>query len=232
MFDPKQHLIQLPRRVKDRATGQYVTVHDDYLEVKWRLVWFRERCPHGSIRTEALSLDWEQGVAIYKATVEDGDGGLATGTGTETRTRFEDFVEKAETRAVGRALAALGIGTQFVGAELSEGDHVADAPVAQPNGYAVEPVRRPVPSPGDRNGQALPEAGRITRDQARELKKLAQTTFGFAEGERQLRHDPGFEVDEPLTLMRLVTSVSPERYQALVDNYTAHRTREVEADAP
>jgi hypothetical protein len=25
MFDPKPHLIQLPRRVKDRQTGQYVT---------------------------------------------------------------------------------------------------------------------------------------------------------------------------------------------------------------
>src|SRR5919108_4979888 len=98
MFDAKAHLIQLPRRVKDRTTGQYVTVYDDYLEVKWRLVWFRERYPHGRITTEALSLEWEQGVAIYKATVEDGDGGTATGTGTETRKRCEDFVEKAETR--------------------------------------------------------------------------------------------------------------------------------------
>jgi hypothetical protein len=38
MFDPKAHLIRLPRRVKDKATGQYVTMYDDYLEVKWRLV--------------------------------------------------------------------------------------------------------------------------------------------------------------------------------------------------
>ncbi len=32
-------------------------------------------------------------------------------------------------------LAALGIGTQFVGQELTEGDHVADAPVASTNGH-------------------------------------------------------------------------------------------------
>jgi hypothetical protein len=49
MFDPKAHLIQLPRRVKNKATGQYVMVYDDYLEVKWRLVWFREKFPGGSI---------------------------------------------------------------------------------------------------------------------------------------------------------------------------------------
>jgi hypothetical protein len=128
-FDPAAHLIQLPRRVKDPITGHFTTRHDEYLEVKWRLVWFREKYPHGSIITEAVLLDWEKGVAIYKATVGDGEGGIATGTGTETRKGFEDFVEKSETRSIGRALAAMGIGTQFVGAELDELPHVADAPV-------------------------------------------------------------------------------------------------------
>jgi hypothetical protein len=132
MFDPKAHLIQLPRRVKDPQTGHWTTRLEDYLEVKWRLVCFREKYPHGTLTTEAVLLDWPQGIAIIKATVADGEGGQATGTGTETRQGFEDFVEKAETRAIGRALALLGFGTQFVGEELSEGDHVADAPVSVP----------------------------------------------------------------------------------------------------
>jgi hypothetical protein len=34
MFDPKPHLIQLPRRVKDPQTGQWTTRLEDYLEVK------------------------------------------------------------------------------------------------------------------------------------------------------------------------------------------------------
>jgi hypothetical protein len=46
MFDPKAHLIQLPRRVKDPITGHFTTWQDEYLEVKWRLVWFREKYPH------------------------------------------------------------------------------------------------------------------------------------------------------------------------------------------
>jgi hypothetical protein len=61
MFDPREHLIQLPRRVKDRQTGQYVTVYDDYLEVKWRLVWFREKFPHGVIETHEICVDLERG---------------------------------------------------------------------------------------------------------------------------------------------------------------------------
>jgi hypothetical protein len=38
-FNPQDHLIQLPRKQKDEATGHWTTVYDDYLEVKWRLVW-------------------------------------------------------------------------------------------------------------------------------------------------------------------------------------------------
>jgi hypothetical protein len=128
-FDQKSHLIQLPRKVKDKATGQYVTVHDDYLEVKWRLVMFREKYPHGSIITETILLDWPGGVCIHRAHVGDGEGGMATGTGSETRSGFADFVERSETRAIGRALAALGFGTQFVGTDLDELPHMADAPV-------------------------------------------------------------------------------------------------------
>src|SRR5882724_1029554 len=133
-FDPQPHLIQLPRKVKDKATGHWTTVYEDYLEVKWRLCWFRDRYPHGVITTEEVCVDLERGYARYKATVEDGQGGTATGFGTETAADFGDYCERAETRALGRALAALGFGTQFVGQDLTEGDHVADAPVATTNG--------------------------------------------------------------------------------------------------
>jgi hypothetical protein len=137
MFDPQPHLIKLPRKVKDKATGTWTTVYDDYLEVKWRLVMFRDRYPHGLIETEEICVDLDRGYARYKATVADGEGGTATGYGTETQAEFADYCERAETRALGRALAVLGFGTQFVGQDLTEGDHVADAPVAQVNGNTV-----------------------------------------------------------------------------------------------
>ena len=61
---------------------------------------------------------------------------MATGWGSETAADFGDYVEKAETKALGRALAALGFGTQFCedygyGAEAGR---VVDTPVARREG--------------------------------------------------------------------------------------------------
>jgi hypothetical protein len=148
MFDPTAHLLKLPRRVKEKTTGQYTTVYDDYLEVKWRVVMFREKYPHGVITTEEICVDLDRGYARYKATVADGEGGQATGYGTETQADFADFCERAETRALGRALAVLGFGTQFVGQDLTEGDHVADAPVApSTNGHITTTTEAQEPTP-------------------------------------------------------------------------------------
>lgn len=83
----------------------------DYLEVKWRLVWLRESHPDAIIVTELHHSDERQ--AIFKATVTIPGGGSATGWGSESPGDFRDFLEKAETKALGRALAALGFGTQF-----------------------------------------------------------------------------------------------------------------------
>jgi hypothetical protein len=129
-FAPQDHLIKIPRRVKT-ASGAWETVYDDYLEVKFRLVMFREKYPHGRITTEEVCVDLDRGYARFKATIEDGEGGLATGYGTETKAGFADYVERAETRSLGRALAALGYGTQFVGQDLTEGNHIVDAPVLE-----------------------------------------------------------------------------------------------------
>jgi len=145
-FNPSAHIIQLKSQQGPK----------DYLPVAWRLVWFRELCPEGTITTELLDLArseecetevsiWNEekrrsekvikrakGVAVFRATVTDGKGASATGTKTENAAAFPDYLEKAETGAIGRALAALGFGTQFTGDELDEGDRLADAPVTRP----------------------------------------------------------------------------------------------------
>lgn len=83
----------------------------DYLEVKWRLVWLREVHPDAAIETELVSHDGA--LAVFKASVSLPGGGSATGWGSEGPDDFRDYIEKAETKAIGRALAALGFGTQF-----------------------------------------------------------------------------------------------------------------------
>jgi hypothetical protein len=103
----------------------------DYLEVKWRLVWLRETYPDATIDTELVSHDGA--LAVFKATVTIPGGGAATGWGSEGPDEFRDYIEKAETKAIGRALAALGFGTQFcpdfdfgAGARRAQ---VVDAPI-------------------------------------------------------------------------------------------------------
>ena len=83
----------------------------EYLEVKWRLLWLRTEHPDAVIETEMVK--HEAGLALFRARVAIPGGGQATGWGSETAEDFEDFIEKAETKSLGRALAALGYGTQF-----------------------------------------------------------------------------------------------------------------------
>jgi hypothetical protein len=113
-FNPNGHLI----RLKD----------GEYLPVKWRIYWFRQEYPHGTIETKLIELNRERQFALFFAQVGDGQGGVATGYGSESAIDFADYIEKAETKAIGRALAALGFGTQFA-LELDEGNRIVDAPV-------------------------------------------------------------------------------------------------------
>lgn len=143
-FDPRPYIIRLP--------------NGEYLEVKWRLVWFRQEHPAGRIDTEVLEVtpDYARVRATASYPIEVGDQiewALGTGHGTATRTakQYGDrYVERAETAAIGRALAALGYGTQYA-SELSEADgELADAPVSRPqppeddNPWDVPQHSRPV----------------------------------------------------------------------------------------
>jgi hypothetical protein len=100
-FDPTPYLRQL------RGRG----VSGEYLDVKWRLLWLRTEHPDARIETEHIQI--EPTLAIFKATVTIPTGGMATGYGSETPGDFGDYIEKAETKAIGRALNALGYGAQF-----------------------------------------------------------------------------------------------------------------------
>ncbi len=100
-FDFKRHLI----KVQGGRT---------YLPVSARIVWFRQEHPDWSIETEAVEINHEKQYAIFRARICNGDGKLmATGTKKEDVKGFGDYIEKAETGSVGRALALCGFGTQF-----------------------------------------------------------------------------------------------------------------------
>jgi hypothetical protein len=197
-FEPKKHVMQLKSREGSK----------DYLPVQWRLVWFREVCPQGTIDTEEMDVDLDReveeevsvwnnekrrsekvvkrakGYARYKATVTDGKGGRATGTKSENAASFPDFVEKAETGAIGRALAGLGYGTQFA-PELSEDHRIVDSPVVRTvsssdgaqNGASnhanASETREPVPSTPRPTAQSMNIANdAMTSDQLNAITNL------------------------------------------------------------
>ena len=134
-FDPTLYLRQL--QVPGRGGGA------DYLDVKWRLLWLRKEHPDAEIVTELVQHDPQ--MAIFKATVTVPTGGKATGYGSETASDFPDFIEKAETKAIGRALNALGYGAQFGDSQSAE--DVGPERSSERSGRQTAPAARPVALP-------------------------------------------------------------------------------------
>lgn len=128
MFNPNEHLMDLKGK--------------QYLQVMWRLVWFREDKPTWCIDTKLEQLTDNH--AVFSAKISDENGiQKASGYGSESIKDFRDFIEKAETKAIGRALAMLGYGTQFA-PELDEGERIVDSP-AQRKKSAPKPKEQEAP---------------------------------------------------------------------------------------
>jgi hypothetical protein len=120
-FKPEDHMTDLNKNARNPRW---------YLETKWRLVWFKDEHPTGKINTEVLNVS----PVLVKATILDGDGvAIATGHGTAIAKANAVWagreIEKAETAAIGRALAHAGYGTQFTGED--DTDSLADSPVSR-----------------------------------------------------------------------------------------------------
>lgn len=129
-YDPRQHLINLKGK--------------DYLPVAARLVWLNEEAERYTINTTILKLEDTYAVVQATVTVLNKDNTslkTATALKREDKTHFVDYLEKAETGAVGRALGMLGYGTQFA-PEFDEmagqlEARVVDTPQAAPKSNAM-----------------------------------------------------------------------------------------------
>jgi hypothetical protein len=145
-YDPNEHLMSLKGK--------------DYLNVQHRLLWFmrdqRDMIASGLattsyvIRTELVELDREAGWAHFRTTVRDVLGNESVMYGSESKGDFPDYIEKASTKSLGRALLALGYGAAFA-PEMDEGDRIVDSPAdrrANPAHTRPDsaPMRRPAPS--------------------------------------------------------------------------------------
>lgn len=136
-FDPTPYLMRLQNKM--------------YLPVNARILWARTVHSKIGIVNELVELDRVKEFALFRCTVYDENGKvLAQDYGSETAKDFKDYIEKAATKAAGRALGQAGFGTQFTGDELQEGVrkstgrlNIADSPVNKPKPPAPPAPPRP-----------------------------------------------------------------------------------------
>jgi len=163
--------LEWQKRAKDRRDGKHnFDAHKylikvsgrDYLEVKFRLHWFRLEHAAWDIRTDLVHLDLEKGIALVRADIFDEKGNhKASGLNMENKKTFEEYVMKAETGAIGRALAALGYGTlqTFDLEEGIEKGRIADAPVKldrdKGNGKTMSQTAKEEEQPQQESGQEI-----------------------------------------------------------------------------
>lgn len=128
-----------PRKSFKTANGLELPLmslkNKEYLQVMHRIQWFKNEHKFGIIKTQMIEKNGEgkDAFAVFRAEVYiENDKGqmlsVATGHKMETAGGFADYIEKAETGAVGRALALCGYGTQFASDDLDEGNRLADSP--------------------------------------------------------------------------------------------------------
>lgn len=107
----------------------------DYLLIAHRLLWLNDDFKNFTIDTNVLQVTEDYAVVRAEVKLLDETGKVirsATASKRETKSDFADFLEKAETGSVGRALAMIGIGTQFAQQDMEEGMRLADAPLDPP----------------------------------------------------------------------------------------------------
>jgi hypothetical protein len=181
VFEPSRYLTQISGR--------------DYLEVKWRLLWLRTLHPDAVIETELVRDDGA--TAVFRARVAVPGGGVATGWGSESFQDFGDYVEKAETKALGRALAALGFGTQFCqdfdfGA--AERGRVVDSPIDISRVRGANPGRtaRAADPATERQVKAIYAIGRAGHLSEADVAERCQAQFGVAPDQLERRDASAF----------------------------------------
>lgn len=157
-FNPNDHMIDLRGR--------------SYLPVAARVAWFRDCHPGGCVDTDILMVGdmylARARVIVDGAIVATGHATLRDGKGQTWAGRE---IEKAETAAIGRALAVAGYGTLAAADELDDTDYLSDAPVdraaridaakknlgplprarQRPNAADSRPLSAPAPAPAPDN---------------------------------------------------------------------------------
>ena len=183
-FEPREHI----RELEDGR---------EYLDLKWRLVWLRSQQPDATVETQVVPTDEEE--VVCRATIVLRSGAAATAHGSSRRANGDAAVELAENRALARALASLGFGTEYLDDDDVDVEPVPSPPVnlmtaralmdrepasyddhpepePEPEPEQPEPAEPPAPPPDPEAHPGLQPASSID-DQPRESEDISWTKF-------------------------------------------------------
>lgn len=154
-FEPKDYL-------RKEVTEEGVSF---YLDTKYRLLWFRMKYPEGKLVKIPKALNKEYAtfeVRVYTDKNDAENNFLANGFAS----RYKDdgnekfglnFVESAETAALGRALKDAGFGTQFCDIALPNDQTIVDAGVH----ISFDLGNDEITTPEDADGSTVENAGAV-----------------------------------------------------------------------
>lgn len=108
--------ITLKRSYKDKKTGEWKEISNEYVEVKERVIAFRKLYPNGQIIPEITFTD---NYVVCDATILTEEGHILSKGHARELASKEFSLENCETSAIGRALGfcGLGISTSIASAE-------------------------------------------------------------------------------------------------------------------
>lgn len=209
-FEPKDYL---RKEVSEEGVSFY-------LDTKYRLLWFRLKYDNGKIVKIPKALNKEYAtfeVRIYADKNDAEDNFLANGFASrykdDSNEKFGlNFVESAETAALGRALKDAGFGTQFCDIALPNDQTIVDAgvhisfdlagdeitPVGEESGSGVEENDTSVP--------AVSNSGTGTANVSNETKPKAEP-------------EPVVELNKDMTVEELLGKMTVDFAKAIVVDY-------------
>ena len=168
-FEPKDYL----REEKNEDGISY------YLDTKYRLLWFRLKFPQGKLVKIPKTLNKDYAtfeVRVYADRNDAEENFLANGFASRYKDDANEkfglnFVESAETAALGRALKDAGFGTQFCDIALPDDQTIVDAGVhISFDTGDVTPTGFEEASPEDTSSIATASKGGAEEKKAHEIK--------------------------------------------------------------
>ena len=210
-FEPKDYL---RKEVSEEGVSFY-------LDTKYRLLWFRLKYDNGKIVKIPKALNKEYAtfeVRIYADKNDAEDNFLANGFASrykdDTNEKFGlNFVESAETAALGRALKDAGFGTQFCDIALPNDQTIVDAGVH----ISFDLGNDEITTPEDADGSTAENAAVVSEKTEEDATSV--TANATVKVEEKAVTEEKVELNKDMPIEELVKKMTLDYAKSIVVDY-------------